>query len=137
MATRKSWREKMGVGKQPDVTTLTRAMSGGKPGDRLLIPTPELVRAYVAAIPSGQTRDVARLRADLAKAAGADVTCPMTTGMFRRIVAEAALEDETGGAPAEAVTPFWRVVDPQSALAKKLSCGPQAIAARRLGEQRA
>ncbi|HRK24722.1 MAG TPA: hypothetical protein PLQ11_07190 [Beijerinckiaceae bacterium] len=131
MAGRKTWREKMGPVKSPEVTTLARAMVGGRPGDRLLIPTPHLVRDYVVAIPRGETRDVLRLRADLAEAAGADVTCPLTTGMFLRIVAEAALEDAGAGAPQEAVTPFWRVVDPVSPLARKLSCGPAFIEARR------
>lgn len=85
-------------------------------------------------IAPGNTRKPEEVRADLAVRHGADATCPLTTGIFLRIIAEVALEDLAAGATLESVTPFWRVVDPKSPLAKKLSCGPEFIQIRRTEE---
>jgi hypothetical protein len=46
------------------------------------------------------------MRDDLAANAGADVTCPTSTGIFVGIVAEAALEQIATGKSASEVTPF-------------------------------
>jgi hypothetical protein len=32
------------------------------------------------------------------------------------------------------ITPFWRVIEPKSALAKKLTCGPEFIEEMRAAE---
>ena len=53
----------------------------------------------------------------------ADYTCPVTTGIFLRIVAEANYEKWQQGKALEEITPFWRVIEPNSALAKKLTFG--------------
>ncbi|MCC5928875.1 MAG: hypothetical protein JJU28_06490 [Cyclobacteriaceae bacterium] len=58
---------------------------------------------------------------------GADYTCPVTTGIFLRIVAEAAYEELQNGKNQEEIIPFWRVIDPKSALAKKLSFGQELL----------
>lgn len=76
-------------------------------------------------------RDPADLRAALADEHGADATCPVSTAIFLRIVAEAALERIGEGAPVAEVTPFWRVVAPGSKLAAKLSCGNEFLRLRR------
>ena len=65
------------------------------------------------------------MRKDIALAHNADVTCPVTTGIFLRIVAEFAYEQLKEGKTN--ITPFWRVVNPRSDLAKKLACGPTFI----------
>ena len=71
------------------------------------------------------------MRAALAKKNKAEATCPISTAIFVRIVAECALERIAGGEAVGAVPPFWRLVDPEGPLAKKLSCGPEFIAAQR------
>ena len=58
----------------------------------MLIPTPKLIDAYIRQIPEGKAVDSQTLRKDLALQNGAEVTCPLTTGIFLRIVAEAAQE---------------------------------------------
>lgn len=110
-------------------------MLGVPAGAKLLISTPTEIDAYVRAIPSGETRDVHALRADLAKRHKADTTCPMTTGIFARIMAETALEQIAAGAKETDVAPFWRLIDPKSPLAAKLTCGPDYIVHRRALEQ--
>ena len=102
----------------------------------LLIPTPALIDAYIRQIPKGKIVDTKLLRQDLAAEYHAEVTCPLTTGIFLRIVAELALEKIKNGNAVENVTPFWRVVHPDSTIAKKLSCGPGFILEQRKKELR-
>jgi hypothetical protein len=86
----------------------------------MYISTPLEIDEYIKKIPYGQSISIQQMRDDLAKKNGADCTCPLTTGIFLRIVAEAAFENinsGTGSSP----TPFWRAIDPKSSIAKKLS----------------
>lgn len=53
-----------------------------------------------------------------------------TTGIFLRIVAEANFEKGQNGASLESIAPFWRVIDPKSALAEKLSFGKEFLEER-------
>ncbi len=128
----KTWRQKFDARMDTEVVTLEKPMPGVPAGSRLLISTPTKIAAAVAAIPKGSKQSIIDLREQLAKEAGADATCAMTTGIFLRIAAEVALEDLASGK--EEVTPFWRVVEPKSPLAKKLSCGPEWIAQQRAAE---
>jgi hypothetical protein len=58
--------------------------------------------------------------------------CPLTAGIFIRIISEVALEKMSAGDMH--VSPFWRVVDPKSPLARKISCGPETIIKLRASE---
>lgn len=130
----KSWIGKLAGGKPPHVVELERPFAGVPAGARLFIASPALLDAKVAAIPPGELRDPAALRAELAAEHGADATCPASTAIFLRIVAEAALERIAEGAPVAEVTPFWRVVAPGSKLARKLSCGDDFLTMQRAME---
>jgi hypothetical protein len=74
------------------------------------------------------------MRKDLAVEYGAEYTCPVTSGIFLRIVSEAAHEQIEKGTPISKVAPFWRVVDEKSALNKKLSFGPEFVGQHRKRE---
>ena len=127
---RKSWAQKYQTAKNPHISVLDKPYSGYPVGSRILISTPEEIQSIVASIPVGETVEIHDLRERLANAHGADFTCPLTTGIFLRIVAEAALENGDS-------LPFWRVIRPDSALARKISCGPEFIVERRNEEARA
>ncbi len=71
------------------------------------------------------------MRNDLAIEYQADKTCPVTSGIFLRIVSEAAYEELKSGKKIDTVTPFWRIVDPKSKLAGKLECGIEFIKEQR------
>jgi hypothetical protein len=132
--TRKTWREKFDGAPAPHLKVLPRPFLGVPAGGKMLIASPLLVDGYIRAIPQGETRTVPQMRQDLARTHHADVTCPTSTGIFMRIVAETALEELAAGAPADWVAPFWRIVDPSDRLAAKLSCGPDGIVRlRRIG----
>ncbi len=132
---RKSWADKLNKHDKPaSVTVLKKPFAGFPPGASLLISTPLEVKTYIDSIPKGETRTVRELRETLAGGYEADGACPLTTGIFCRIVAEEALEAYAAGLPLEAVTPFWRIVQPDSRLAGKISCGPGFINERRAEE---
>ncbi len=126
---KKSLQEKFDARKDAEIVTIDKPMPGLETGSKLLISTPAEIDAWVRAIPAGETRTVADLRRDLAQRHGADSTCALTTGIFLRIVSELALERLAAGEPE--VTPFWRIVEPGSTLAKKLLNGPAFISTRR------
>ncbi|VTS05097.1 hypothetical protein [Tuwongella immobilis] len=130
MAT-KTWNEKLLSAKSPKCETLAKPFAGIPAGARLFIASPKLIQTHIAHIPYGETQAITHMRATFAKAHDADATCPTSTSIFLRIVAEAALEDLAAGAQIDEITPFWRLISPQCPIAKKLSCGPEWIAQQR------
>ncbi|MDM4766607.1 hypothetical protein [Pelomonas sp. SE-A7] len=130
----KTWAEKLETG-EPHVEQLDRAFAGIPAGGRMLVSSPRELQAYLRrALRPGMTLDLPEVRARLARKHGADGTCPMSTSIFLRIVAEHAWDQLEAGTPIDRVTPFWRVVDPASPLALKLRAGPQWIAQQRAAE---
>ena len=130
----KSWGEKLLSGAPAHVSPMTKAMWGMKKGDKLFIATPVMVRDYMKKIRKGSSRTIVQMREDFAKAHRATATCPMTASIFARIAAEAAIEEMEDGKPAEKITPFWRLIDAKSPIAKKLSCGAAFVAKMRAKE---
>jgi alkylated DNA nucleotide flippase Atl1 len=105
--SRTRWREKLERPQQPKVVDIPPKMSRFGTGT-MLIPTPSLVDALIQRIPRGKLVTVSELRRKLAADFETDVTCPLTTGIFVRIVAEAAEEDRASGR--KKLTPYWRVI---------------------------
>lgn len=124
----KTWRQKFDNGREPQIEVLEKDFGGMKAGDRMLVSTPRQVDSGIRKIPKGTTTDIPAFRNSLASESGADGACPLSTSIFIRIVSEVALEELANGTPRDEVAPFWRVVDPKSPLAKKLSCGSDAVA---------
>ena len=112
----KSWQQKLNGGKPAHVKKLTKPFGGAPEGAKMLIGTPRLIDSYMRTLPEGQFRSVAQMRADLARAHKADIACPLSTSIFARIAAEAALEEIAQGKSVADVTPFWRVIDEKSPL---------------------
>lgn len=125
----KTWLEKFNNGKPPQLITIDKPWLGFKKGSKMLISNPAEIDAYINKIPAGKTVTVEKLRKDLASQYKADFTCPLTTGIFLRIVAEKSLEEINAGQ--KNTSPFWRVVDPDSKLANKLSFGSDFISQMR------
>ena len=130
----KTWNEKLNIDREPEVGPSVRKIDGFPPGSMMLVPTPREVRDYVMALKPGTKSSIPEMRATLAKQFGAEVTCPMVSGIFARIVSEAALDDHRAGMPLDKITPFWRLVDPKTTLAKRLTCGADFIDRQRKSE---
>lgn len=129
-----TWNDKLRCSKAPEVKRLDKALAGMPKGSRMLIASPAIIDAYVRSIPSGRTVTVKAMRDTLASRHKAEQTCPVTTGIFLRIVAEAAWERHLAGESLQTITPFWRVIEPDSPLAAKLACGAEFIAQQRKSE---
>ena len=128
----KSWKEKLNIDKSFVIKRLDENFSDMKVGENMLIATPKIIDEYIKQIPKGININIKTLRNDLAQTYNADTTCPVTTGVFLRIVSEAAYEDLLNGE--KNITPFWRVVDHESKTASKLACGINFIKKRRSEE---
>jgi hypothetical protein len=94
----------------------------------MLIPRPLAVDALLRRVRAGRLMTMSAIREKLARDAGADYCCPLTTGLFVRIVAEAAEEDRRAGR--KRITPYWRVVGDDGRLNEKFPGGVKAQAAR-------
>jgi hypothetical protein len=127
MATKKSWLDKLNEKKEPIIKRIDIDFADIPSGSNMFIATPKLIDQYIQAIGVGKRIDIKTLRKDLAIAHNADYTCPVTTGIFLRIVAEANYEKLQQGIPVEDITAFWRVIEPNSKLAKKLTFGQEFL----------
>lgn len=94
----------------------------------MLIPSPRTVDQIVRTVRKGSVLTLGELRSRLARRAGADSACPLTTGIFVRVVAEAAEEDRRDGK--KRITPYWRLVRDDGSLIEKFPGGPAAHARR-------
>jgi hypothetical protein len=121
------WRRRFGSAKTPHVVILPSDFAGVKAGSTMLISSPGEIASYIASIPQGQQRTIARMRSDLARRAGVDAMCPVTTAIYLRVVAEVALEDLESGKDLTEVVPFWRLLSPSDKVTARLSCGPEGL----------
>lgn len=128
------WRKRFDTAKEPRKVVLHTDFAGVKAGTVMLIGSPGMIAAYIARIPRGETRSIERMRNELARRNGASATCPVTTAIFLRVVAEVALDDLRAGKPRDEVVPFWRVVAPGSKVALRLTCDATMIADFRASE---
>lgn len=128
--TRKTWRQKLEEehpehGKVVDVPPKMQNRFGT---GKMLIPKPLDIDSLIQKVQKGQLATVTQIREKLAKGAHAHCSCPMTTGIFLRIVAEVAEEDLSNGK--REVTPYWRVIKADGSLNKKFPGGVLVQAAR-------
>ncbi len=131
------WNAKFQVKKLPKrvnldkLDKLDKDFAGIKAGSMLFVGTPQIIDAYVRSVPAGETRTIERMRRELARKNQCDATCPVSTAIFLRISAEAAIEQLNSGKALQDVTPFWRVIEPQSTISGKLPVDAQWIAHHR------
>lgn len=105
----RTWNEKLTSAKPPHIAELAKTFAGLQPGEALFVPSPLQVRDYMLAIPYGEQRTIA---------------------------AEAAWEDLQAGRGISEVTPFWRLIDADSAVGRRLTCGADFIETTRANEAR-
>ena len=103
-------------------------------GSKMFIGTAKIVNEYVKCIPYGEVSDIKTMRNDLAIEHQADKTCPVTAGIFLRIVSEAAFEEFLTGKNLQEITPFWRIISPEMKIASKLTCGIDFIKEQKSNE---
>lgn len=133
--TKKTWREKLTSSKPPKTVLLDKDFAGVKAGNWLFIGSPELVSDYINKIPFGETRNIVRLRNEIARQNECTAMCPVSTSMFIRIASEAAIEDMNDGKSPSEVTPFWRLLDSSDKITHKLDIDSNWLDLQRQSEQ--
>jgi alkylated DNA nucleotide flippase Atl1 len=123
MRSRKSWREKLDDSKDlPRVQVIPDRMKTKWGRGTLVIPAPKEVDEMMRRVPKGKVTTINHIRAAIAKKHGATIGCPMTTGIFAWIAANAA-EEVTAAKPKARVTPYWRTLKTGGVLNEKYPGG--------------
>lgn len=131
-SSRKSWQEKLHNQDHSKIIEIPARMVKRFGPGTMLIPKPMDVDALIRKAKRGKLLTVSEIRSKLARDNEVDTTCPLTTGIFVRIVAEAAEEELRDGK--KRVTPYWRVIRDDGSLNEKFPGGVNAQA-RRLKEE--
>lgn len=98
----------------------------------MLISTPREIESLVRKVRKGRLVTVKQLMEKLADLHDADLTCPLTTGIFLQVVAGAAEEEAAAGR--KRVTPYWRVLKEGGYLNPKYPGGAELQAERLMEE---
>ena len=126
--------DRLNKAKSPKVVVLEKDFAGIRAGSTMFVATPKIVDECVNKIPAGRIITMPELRADLAIEYDCDATCPVSTAIFLRVAAEAALEKLATGAEVRDITPFWRVVAPGDKIGSRLPIDRQWLEQRRAEE---
>jgi alkylated DNA nucleotide flippase Atl1 len=109
MKPRKTWREKLADSKDfPRVEKISQGMSKIWGTGTIAIPAPKEAEEMMRKVPKGKLATINSIREGLARKHKATIGCPITTGIFARIAAEVANEDENEGK--KRITPYWRIL---------------------------
>ena len=132
MSRKRSWQEKLACDKDlPKVVQIPPGMVGRwgsrSPADTLLVPAPREVDRMMRQVRRGRLTTLGEIRQALAKGHGATICCPLTTGIFAVIAANAA--EEAAAAGQRRITPWWRTLRADGLFNPKF---PGGVATQRL-----
>jgi hypothetical protein len=105
----------------PKVVNVPPKMQAKFGKGKMVVPAPMTVDAVIRKVKRGRLITPKLIRQTLAKDFKADTCCPLTTGIFIRLCAEAAVEDLEAGK--KNITPYWRVVTDEGGLIDKFPGG--------------
>jgi hypothetical protein len=118
-----TWREKLDRDEGfPKVVPIGPSMTSRWGEGTMVIPAPREVDEIMKRIPAGKLITINEIRAVLARRHGATIGCPMTTGIFAWIAANAA-EEGAGRPTGRDVTPYWRTLKTGGFLNEKYPGG--------------
>jgi len=125
MPQRKSWSEKLKDNKGlPKVEKITDKMSKRWGTGTVVIPAPMEVNEIMKRVPEGRLITINEIRAALAEKHGATIGCPITTGIFAWIAANAAEEQRQRGE--KNIVPYWRTLKTGGVINEKYPGGVEA-----------
>jgi alkylated DNA nucleotide flippase Atl1 len=125
MAKKKSWCEKLEDSKDlPKIEKITDKMSKRWGTGTVVIPAPVEVDEIMRKVPEGKLVTINDIRAALARKHGATIGCPITTGIFAWIAANAAEERTQKGE--RDITPYWRTLKTGGVINEKYPSGVEA-----------
>lgn len=122
MPKKKSWCEKLKDDKGlPKVEKITAKMSKRWGTGTVVIPAPMEVNEIMRRVPTGKLITINKIRSALAKKHRATIGCPITTGIFAWIAANAAEEQRQQGE--KDLTPYWRTLKTGGVINEKYPGG--------------
>lgn len=122
MPKKKTWSEKLKDDKGlPQVEKITAKMSKRWGTGTVVIPAPREVNEIMKKVPAGKLITINEIRLALAKKHGATIGCPITTGIFAWIAANAAEEQRQMGE--RDLTPYWRTLKTGGVINEKYPSG--------------
>src|SRR5687768_6922710 len=126
MKARKTWAEKLRDNKGlPKVGAIDGKMSTRWGTGTMVVPAPIEVKELMDQVPKGKLTSITELRAALAKKHKTNIACPITTGIFAWIAANAA--EEAAAAGAKRITPYWRTLKTGGELNPKYPGGIESL----------
>lgn len=122
---KKSWVDKLRDNKGlPKVEEISGKMSRKWGKGTIVIPAPMEVDEIMRKVPKGKLITINEIRRALARKHGTTICCPLTTGIFAWIAANAAEEERQHGV--RDITPYWRTLKTNGALNEKYPGGAEA-----------
>ena len=122
MKKKTTWQEKLADSKDlPRVEKIDEKKSKRWGTGTFVIPAPIEVDAIMKKVPKGKLITINEIRQILAKKHNATIGCPITTGIFSWIAANAADEAEKEGK--KRITPYWRTLKTGGILNEKYPGG--------------
>ena len=131
---KKTWEEKLSDDRPHTVKVAPKDFADIKAGQKMLLTTARQVDEFVQGIPPKTSLSMKQLRAALAEETGAEIACPVVTGICLRTVAEVVNAQLDAGIKPSKVTPVWRVLPPGTTALKKLEAGSERMVALRKAE---
>jgi len=127
-SSRTPWAEKMNRPADVRIVETPEKWQAQYGRGKMLIATPRLVEKLVMQVKKGHVTTIRAIREHLAREYKVGATCPLTTGIFLRIIAENA--EELRAAGQVRVAPYWRVVRDDGSFNEKFPGGIAAQASR-------
>jgi alkylated DNA nucleotide flippase Atl1 len=129
MKKKTSWQEKLADSKDlPRVEKIDEKKSKRWGTGTFVIPAPIEVDEIMRKVPKGKLVTINEIRQILAKKHKATIGCPITTGIFSWIAANAAGEMEREGK--RRITPYWRTLKTGGILNEKYPGGLENLKKR-------
>jgi hypothetical protein len=123
---KKSWVEKLADSKNlPKVEKITGKMGKRWGTGTVVIPAPMEVNEMMRRVSEGKLTTINEIRAALAKKHKATIGCPITTGIFAWIAANAAEEQRQEGK--KDTTPYWRTLKTGGVINPKYPGGVERL----------
>ncbi len=119
---KKSWIDKLHNSKDlPKIVELNDEAQEHWGGKKMVVPSPMDVFELMKQVPYGTVTTIAEIRKALAKKYNCDIACPLTTGIFTWIVANASEENFLRNGTQ--LAPYWRTLKANGELNPKYPNG--------------
>jgi len=134
MKPRKTWKQKLADNKDlPKILDIPDRLQKNWGSGNFVIAAPAEVDELMRRVPKGKVTTINHVRMALAKKHDTTTACPLTTGIFAWIAANAAEEDAIENKK-KRITPYWRTLKSGGLLNEKYPGGAAAQKKRLLAE---